>query len=271
MIPSEPPSHGPELFFGLAGAVGTDLEMVTDVLETLLHDRHYNPKRVQLSSLLDLVDWSTFPGKRPVIDDETLDKHISTRMEAGDVLREAVDRGDALALLTILQVTQLRGDPQTPSPRTAYIFRSLKHPQEVETLREVYGPNFFLISAYAPAGVRFASLETKISHDWERRAYSSADESPAGVAQNLIHRDMREADRKLGQRLGDTFPMADFFVDARDAGQLRQELERFIELLFDHPFHTPTRHENAMFHAQAAALRSSAPGRHVGCAITTAE
>ena len=46
---------------------------------------------------------------------------------------------------------------------------------------------------------------------------------------------------------------------------------RFIELYFGYPFFTPTREEFAMFHAQAAALRSAALPRQVGAAITTEE
>lgn len=46
------------------------------------------------------------------------------------------------------------------------------------------------------------------------------------------------------------------------------ELDRFLNLVFGHPFLTPTRAEHAMFHAQAAALRSAEPGRQVGAAVT---
>ncbi len=264
--PRKPPEHGPELFFGIAGAVGTDLEMVTRVLEDRLAELGYRSQQIRLSSLLDLLDWSGIQDP-PEIDDETIDEHISTRMEAGDRLREVLGRGDALALLAILRVTQLRPEPKQPAARTAYILRSLKHPQEVETLREVYGPNFFMISAYSPVGTRAAYLEAKITQDWEKGALSSSEASPEGTARNLIERDMREGHRLLGQRLADTFPKADFFVDARHRPSLEKDLRRFVELLFDHPFHTPTRHENAMFHAHAAALRSAAPGRQVGCAI----
>jgi deoxycytidylate deaminase len=265
------PQHGPELFFGIAGAVGTDLAMVTEQLADLLELRGYHPAVVQLSGLLkDNLDWSK-ATKHPAFDETTHDRHIRTYMDAGDDLRELTSRGDAMALLSILEIARSRQDAMTPEPRTAYILRSLKHPAEVDSLRAVYGPNFFLISAYAPVDVRAHNLENRIDRDWARIGYESADESPAGTAYNLIQRDMREADRRLGQRLADTFAKADFFVDARDQTQLRPDLQRFIELLFNHPFHTPTRHENAMFHAHAASLRSSAPGRQVGCAITSPE
>lgn len=270
IAPDAPPSHGPELFIGLAGAVGTDLNMVSAALQETLGVVGYQPIEIGLSSLLDLIDWSRIPNA-PVIDDETLDRHIWTRMDAGDCLREELQRGDALALLAILKIKQSRPNANEPLQRSAFIFRSLKHPEEVTTLRHVYGPNFLLISAYSPIATRAEYLERRIYADWERLALPSGDRSAAGTARDLIERDVREAHRELGQRLGDTFPKADFFVDARHRASLERGLQRFVELLFEHPFHTPTKHENAMFHAQAAALRSAAPGRQVGCAIADSE
>jgi deoxycytidylate deaminase len=50
---------------------------------------------------------------------------------------------------------------------------------------------------------------------------------------------------------------------------LESSIGRFIELLFGHQFHTPTRDEYAMFLAHGAALRSADLGRQVGAAITS--
>jgi cytidine deaminase len=47
------------------------------------------------------------------------------------------------------------------------------------------------------------------------------------------------------------------------------EVERFIDLLFGHPFHTPRPDEVAMYHAGAAALRSSDESRQVGAVIVS--
>lgn len=179
MVTSAAPD-GPELFFGLAAAAGTDLDAVTGALEAALRTVDYTTEQVRLSALLDWIDQSTVTDA-PQIDDSTLDRHISTRMDAGNTLRETLERGDALALLAILNVARLRDDPKRPVPRRAYVFRSLKHPQEIDTLREVYGPNFFLIAAYAPAELRADFLERAIAHDWERRALQP-EASPRGTA-----------------------------------------------------------------------------------------
>ncbi len=51
----------------------------------------------------------------------------------------------------------------------------------------------------------------------------------------------------------------------------KKELSRFIDLIFGHPYHTPSRDEYAMFQAYAASLRSADLSRQVGSVITTSE
>jgi cytidine deaminase len=87
----------------------------------------------------------------------------------------------------------------------------------------------------------------------------------------LIDRDQEEIGNKNGQNTRDSFHRADLFVDTGSPEKLEQSIERFVELLLGHPFHTPTREEYGMFHAQAAALRSAELGRQVGAAIATQE
>jgi cytidine deaminase len=193
-------------------------------------------------------------------------------MEAGSELREVTQRGDVLALLSVAKIRKLRefhlGDANLPGPdsRTAYILRSLKHPDEVKTLRGIYGRAFSLISAYEPRASRENNLTARIA--------SSVHSADLGdfrhEAAELIQIDEREA-RSLGQNVRDAFPMADVFVDARSKPGLVSSIGRFIELLFGHPFHTPTRDEYAMFLAHGAALRSADLGRQVGAAVTSSD
>jgi cytidine deaminase len=87
----------------------------------------------------------------------------------------------------------------------------------------------------------------------------------------LIDRDQEEIGDKNGQNTRDSFHRADLFVDTGSPEKLEQSVGRFVELLLGYPFHTPTREEYGMFHAQAAALRSAELGRQVGAAIATQE
>jgi deoxycytidylate deaminase len=87
----------------------------------------------------------------------------------------------------------------------------------------------------------------------------------------LIERDQEEIGNKSGQNTRDSFHRADLFVDTEDPEKLEKSIYRFVELTLGHPFHTPTREEYGMFHAQATALRSAELGRQVGAAIATSE
>ena len=85
-----------------------------------------------------------------------------------------------------------------------------------------------------------------------------------------IVRDEEETGNSFGQRVRDTFPIADLFVIATERTQIEPAIRRFIELVFGHPFHTPSVDEFAMFHARSTALRSSDLSRQVGCRISSA-
>jgi len=161
------------------------------------------------------------------------------RMTKGNQFRRQLGRNDAVALAAMAMIRDHRerdmGNALRPIPRCAYLVRSLKTREEVETLRRVYGSHFVLVAAYASRERRRAGLA-----EW-LRADSAVDASVVEVeADRLIARDEGEQRNPHGQDLGDTFHRADVFVDASDPGA---EIQRFVELLFGHPFRTPTRAE----------------------------
>ncbi len=88
-------------------------------------------------------------------------------------------------------------------------------------------------------------------------------------AQMLIERDQAESTEPHGQRVNDTFHLADFFVRISDShDRLRCDIQRLVELWFGNPFLTPSFDEYAMFMAFASALRSADLSRQVGAVIT---
>ena len=256
--------QGPELIIGLVASVGTDLQLVTDVLTEALDEFSYRVEVIRLSSLLHELDWERD------LPDEPIDAHITCHMDAGDELREEWQTGDALALLSLSEIADRRealGHPEEPAPRTAYILRSFKHPKEIERMRSIYGSRFLLLAAYSPREARAQALAERIAaghHSMRPTDYLDD-------AHRLMQRDEAEDDRPLGQKVRDTFHLADFFVDARDRQSLDQAAERVVEIAFGHPFRTPTRDEHAMFLAQAAAMRSAEMGRQVGAVVATSE
>jgi cytidine deaminase len=263
------PIEGPELVFGLVGAIGTDIDQVAEVLSEALRRVDYKPQVIRVSSLLHQLP------RYQALAAETFESHFEkTReyMRAGSELRSMVGRGDILALLSVAKIREIRektqGNVNKPRPgsRTAYILRSLKHPDEVATLRGIYGRAFSLISAYEPRTSRLNNLSVRIASSVHSADFGSFRHQAA----ELIQIDERE-DRALGQNVREAFPMADVFVDARSKPGLTVSIGRFVELLFGQPFHTPTRDEYAMFHAHGAALRSADLSRQVGASITSSD
>lgn len=272
---SEQGREGPEIVIALVGAVGTDLDLVADALKRALHEVDYEPHVIRLSDLLRQIDrFRNLPVQR-------YDKRLSELMTAGTEFREKVQRGDAMAPLAIAAIRAVRQahwtseEPQQavnasdgdrrPVPRSAYILRSLKHPKEVEAFRNVYGAAFLLVAAYAARAERVEHLAQKIADSYNVMVGDAHREA----AKQLSERDEAEAGKKLGQNVRKTFPLADVFINVSDEEQTRAAIRRFIELVFGYPFHTPTRDEYGMFHAQAAALRSADLGRQVGAVIST--
>jgi deoxycytidylate deaminase len=251
------------MFFGLVGAVGTDVGLISQLLDEVLRGLGYSSHILHVIELLKHVDsFNAELKERPIFE------RYNSRMDAGDEFRKRTERHDALALLAARDVQRIRKEHSSgdePPPNTAYIFRSLKTPGEVETLRKIYGPGFFLIGSYAPKKVRREQLIRNIAGS----TYSSRSAEVEGQADTLIYRDEKER-RVFGQNVRDTFPMSDFFLDVTNNREsIRSQLDRFLSLIFGHPFLTPEPAETAMFHAQSAALRSAEMGRQVGAVLTT--
>ncbi len=254
---------GPELFLGLAAAVGTNLQTVVTKIIQALQSVRYGCHEIKLANLI-----RELPDYRAALIDEPADKHIDSHMKQGNELRKNAGRNDALAVLAIGEIKRIRQesgatDGKAPG-RHAYIFRSLKHPEEVATLRRIYGGAFYLVAAYSPHDQRRDNLAPRIA----RSKNEAQTTNFFSEAEGLILRDQQELDLPYGQNLRDTYHRADVFLDTTDENTLAASVSRFIELVFGNTFHTPSRSEYAMFHAKAAALRSSELGRQVGAAIS---
>lgn len=198
-----------------------------------------------------------------------MDAYIRQHQQAGNEFRRITSSDDSLAVLGIGAIQAARFErnrnKEEVIPNCAYIVRSLKTPEEVKTLRAIYGQGFILIGSSAPYAMRRRFLATKIAsshHIFQHDQYLA-------TAEQLIQYDQEEVGKKHGQNLRNAFHLADIFVDASDPTRLRQSLERGLELIFGNTFHTPSRDEYGIFQAMGAAFRSAEMGRHVGSAICT--
>jgi deoxycytidylate deaminase len=255
----------PELFIGLVGAAGTELDKLTTLLSDSLEKVRYSASLIRLAQLLRAVPrYRDLPTKM-------VDEYLDSHMTAGDDFRTVVGQSDAVALLGIGEIIELRKEAGRRFgdiiPRRTYIIRSLKNPEEAKMLRRVYGSSFYLIAAYSPYHQRRNYLAKRIARSRNKFPF----ELHFPVADYLMLRDQEELDFSHGQNTRNTFHLADVFLDTSDQKNLPIAVNRFVELLFGNTFHTPTRAEYGMFHAQAAALRSAELGRQVGAAVLTAE
>lgn len=238
-----------ELVIGIVAPVGVNLDDVENRLESFFNQFKYEFNFIQVSKLalpyLDIEQTASTEMER-----------LDNGMNNGKILREKYKQGDFYALLAIREINKKRmtlGATSTALKRHVHVIRSLKHPDEIETLRNVYGDGFFLLGVSSSIKSRkyyLENLKGVVSTEIDR----------------LIARDDKEAG-DYGQRTRDVFELADAFVTTDDTARLSEQLSRILDLLFSSPTISPTADEYAMFMAYAASLRSSDLSRQVGAVI----
>jgi len=237
-----------EIMIGLVAPLGVDLQRIESIIDDYLRQFKYRKNPIILSSLIRTVD-----GLETELFEEPEEKRIDSYMTAGNEAREKVMRGDFLAALAICNIHHQRKNDE-PILCTAHLFRSLKHPDEVQLLRDIYGEGFYLL------GIN-SSREQRLNYLKNQKGI------PDTEAIRLIGRDESESD-KLGQHMRDAFHLADGFIDM-DTGNVSNQIGRIFDLIFGKPCVTPTKDEYAMFLAFAASIRSADLSRQVGAVISS--
>ena len=127
-------------------------------------------------------------------------------------------------MLGLEKIRQLRrksgNEPNEPLSNVAFIIRSLKHQDEVALLRKVYRKSFHLIAAYSPIEVRRKNL----ARDIAQSHHSAREDDYLSAAQELMKIDEAEVDLPFGQKVRDTYPLADVFVDVSQGEHLTRQL-----------------------------------------------
>ena len=249
-----------ELVVGLVAPIGCDRAIIHSALEDIFSTRQFKINSVRISELLQ-----SFAGSLGVELKETpFFDRVNSYMDAGNELRKQASRSDALALCAAHSIASIRpasneGGLASRLSRTVHVLDSLKHPEEIRTLRRIYGPGFYLLGIFASRSVRLKYLmKTKRLNDQQANSILDRDEDESEQAQS-------------GQRTRDTFHLADVFIDTGDSSSARARLERFFNLVFGEPHLTPTQDEVGMYAAASAALRSGALARQIGAALVDRE
>ena len=230
-----------ELIIGIVSTVGTESARVTGPLKNRLRAFGYHVEDIRISSILPEFTGSSSEEYRRI-------KHY---MESGDTLRKDSNNNAILASGAMKVILEKRKSNPT---KTAYILNSLKHPKEVELLRKVYGDGFYLIGIH--------------NDEKRRRRYLTDDQNLKQVeADELIRIDENES-IDHGQKTRDTYHLSDFFLNlGKNEDQVKNRLQRFLELIFSHPYKNPTFDEFAMFMAFNSSARSGDLSRQVGAVL----
>lgn len=267
----------PELVIGIAGPIGIDIDALNDVLEEQLKAVGYSTKPIRITKEIeDIASTVKVP--------KTKNYHTEIRYKmrhASAICRKYKDQSYLMriAIDAIQREREAFYKGNEPKRRTAkktsvrpvpqgiaYVIRQIKRPKEVELMREVYGKQFVLISAYGAERSRKAIIEEKL------RRSMSLGTRPATIssrAEDLIQLDADEVDDEFGQHMRDAFHLADVFVDGIDKRLMKEKVGRFVEAFFGLNEIAPSKNEYGMYAAKGASLRSSDLSRQVGAAVFT--
>jgi|26BtaG_2_1085354.scaffolds.fasta_scaffold05368_4 deoxycytidylate deaminase len=245
-------SHTPELVIGFCGPIGTDIHFVVDrFVAVLKNDYNYRVEKISLSSLIQQYSKNF---KYDPVNDSKFD-YYQKSIDAGNELRKDFDS----SVLAELAINEIAVDRETrKDDRVCYVVDSIKNREELELFKLVYNDLFYFVGV-------FSHLENRINHLED-----------IGLQRDeiyrLIDRDSGE-EIQFGQKVTETFIEADLFirVDKSSHTAIDPVINRFLNLVFCNDIITPTKHENAMYLAAAAAGNSACLSRQVGACLTDSQ
>lgn len=236
------------LVIGLVGAVGCRLKSLSNILSSLLTSEFdYRVMEIHVSQ-----EFLHKHSEQPNFSSQY--ERYDKLMDIGNKLRKKYDN-KYLSFKIAEKIAFLRRE-NIENKRKAFIINSLKHDEEIKALRNIYGKNFYQISLYESPDIRRDVLINDIG-------------MTKAQAERLMDRDQGE-DNDYGQHTIDAFHLADYFIkyDNKTNEHIKNSCKRFLELIFGHPYKTPTFNEFSMYMAYTSSLRSADLSRQVGAVIT---
>lgn len=259
-----------ELIFAVVGPAGSGTSWVAEALKERLSNTIKNSEVVVLKASTAIANWANNKGFK--IDEESKLARAKSLQDAGDEIRSRDAAGVAVSLISEIisrrEATPTDTAGTKESPFRVFILDSLKNPAEVSLLRNVYQEAFCLIGVVCENDKRRSRLR-----DGKCRKSSGDD------IDTFIERD-QDSGISNGQKVSDTFHLADFFIDntqdrflgpdRRDenpAWDVNDQLGRLIDILTFKKIVRPTASETGMFHAYGAKMTSACLSRQVGAAL----
>lgn len=267
-----------ELVFAVVGPVGSGTSWVATSLQALLKNPTYGME-VHVIKASDVIANYVATTTGGGLDNSSTYAKVLSLQNAGDEMRSDDPAAVAVELISAIKsvreslqkngevVTNLK--PAEKAIKRAYVLDSLKHPAEVELLRAIYQDSFCLIGVVCEEKVRE-----------NRLAANKCQNTGLADIKILMARDEDDIGKKHGQKVTDTFHLADFFVDNSPSRftddertipnplwVVNDQLGRLVDLLTVRTVIRPSSSETGMFHAYGAKMRSACLSRQVGAAL----
>ncbi|QWG15502.1 hypothetical protein KMZ29_13035 [Bradyrhizobium sediminis] len=245
-----------ELVLGFVGPIGSGISYCAKMFSEVLKSQFgYEGKSHKVSGIINQN--TKVLGEQVVAPTDT--RRTEKLQHYGTRLRQTFGNTYLIEKI-VAQINLDRGSSESlPKARRHFtIIDSIKHPDEVKRLREVYGETFWLIGIFAP--------------DEVRRGRIIAEGHNENYVVEIFKRDEDEG-LKSGQRVRDAMFLADFFIrnDGDNDKNLRRTVDRFLDVMFAIGVQTPTRDESAMYGATSAAAESACLSRQVGAVIANTD
>ena len=225
-----------ELVLAFSGPIGCGIDSVKERTTTILEGLSYKVEQIKISEYIKQCLRDKIIELSDKYSESKADNYLKLQ-DAGNMLRQ--HQTDILAEYAIQQIASIRIKcipdevevKETEPQKTAYLIDQLKHPDEVQLLRMLYGNLFFLFGVLSVAPRRKARLIA--------RSVAEAEIS------KLVERDRRQSNSHE-QQLDKTLQLADFFIrnDHANAETLSRQIRRFCELMHGANI-TPTLEEYA--------------------------
>ncbi len=242
-----------EIFIGIVKPAGIKTESLVDRFKTKLKEFAYKVEVIDISNDI-IIPLMILNGKEIKKNAKRDFNYIQDLMDFGNALRSDY-QNDIIARLVAVEISKRREEKYNDfNERIAYLITSLKNPDEVSFLRDLYSKAFTMVGILQSKEIRTSYLTGELAYSEEE-------------VNRLFDRDTNEL-FEYGQKFRDTFYLSDFFVNYYNGDALSNQLDRFFNLLFGNPYITPTFNEFAMYSAFSASLRSADLARQVGAVIT---
>jgi len=272
-------SSSNELFFALVGHAGSGTSWVALALMDLLSDKKIQGQKVDVEIVKArsvIEKWARDNGQplpTPGTGRRLID--VSSLQDYGDKMRSEERKGRpdhaAIARGLISEIRKRRalkvgatvsgGVAVKPDgkPR-AYILDAIRHPDEIELLRHLYGDAFILVGVFCEEQQRIQRMLDKYRPATEKeiRAFMKRD---------------ADAAESYGQHVADAFHQSDFFLDNTPPRLLPKDwvvndkLSRLVKIISHEDVVRPEGEETAMYHAYSAQMQSACLSRQVGAAL----